>query len=94
MVGPLGALPAGPAAATTVVEEDVDDGPPGERCRLIQQRPPPRLKRTLMTGPWRVMSAGLTASTIEVEEDVDGGPPDGDPRALTINIKKHRRQAL
>jgi hypothetical protein len=86
MVGPLGALPAGPAAATTVVE-DVDDGPPGERCRLIQQRPPPRLKRTLMTGPWRVMSAGLTASTIEVEEDVDGGPPDGDPRALTINIK-------
>jgi hypothetical protein len=28
MVGPLGALPAGPVAATTEDEEDVDGGPP------------------------------------------------------------------
>jgi hypothetical protein len=29
MVGPLGALPVGPAASTTEVEDDFDDGPPG-----------------------------------------------------------------
>jgi hypothetical protein len=28
MAGPLGALPMGPAVATTEVEEDVDGGPP------------------------------------------------------------------
>jgi hypothetical protein len=29
MVGPLGALPAGLAASTTEIEEDVDGGPRG-----------------------------------------------------------------
>jgi hypothetical protein len=29
MVGPLGVVPVSPAAATTEVEEDVDDDPPG-----------------------------------------------------------------
>jgi hypothetical protein len=27
MVGPLGALPVGPTASTTEVEEDIDGGP-------------------------------------------------------------------
>jgi hypothetical protein len=33
MVGPLGALPVGPAAATAKVEEDTNDGATEGRCR-------------------------------------------------------------
>jgi hypothetical protein len=48
---PRGALPVGPAVATTEVEEDVDGGPLGGRCRWVRQRPPSSLKRTPMAGP-------------------------------------------
>jgi hypothetical protein len=50
MTGLLGALPASPAASTIEFEDDVDDGPPGERCQRVRQRPPPSLKTTSMMG--------------------------------------------
>jgi hypothetical protein len=36
MVGPLGVLPAGPVAATTKFEEDVDGEPHGGCCRRVR----------------------------------------------------------
>jgi hypothetical protein len=74
MVGPLGVLVAGPAAATTDVEE-VDSGPPGGCCRDFRQWPPPELK-TSMTNTLGVLAAGPAAATTDVE-DVYGGPPRG-----------------
>jgi hypothetical protein len=50
MVGPLGVLATGPAAATTEAG-DVDGEPPGGCCRDFRQRPPPMLK-TSMAAPW------------------------------------------
>jgi hypothetical protein len=35
MVGPLGVLPAGPTAATTEVDEDVDGWPPWGHCQRV-----------------------------------------------------------
>jgi hypothetical protein len=49
MVGPLGVLVAGLAAATTEVE-DVDGGPPGGCWQQVRQRPPPKFKMS-MVGP-------------------------------------------
>jgi hypothetical protein len=74
MVGPLGVLPAGPAAATIGVG-DVNGGPPGGCCRQVRQWPPPELE-TSMAGPLGVLPAGLAAATTRVG-DVDGGPPRG-----------------
>jgi hypothetical protein len=51
MVSPLGVLSTRPAAATTVLKENIDDGPPRGCCRWVQQRPPPYLNKTSMTGP-------------------------------------------
>jgi hypothetical protein len=81
----------GPAATTTDVEDDVDGGPPGARCRWVQQCPPLRLKKMPMVGPlgscwWvrqrppsmlKMSMAGPTASTIEVEDNVNGRPSRG-----------------
>jgi hypothetical protein len=63
--------------ATTEVKEDVDGGPPGGRCRQVQQRPPPRLKKTSIAGPLGALSAGLAIATTEDKEDIDGRPPGG-----------------
>jgi hypothetical protein len=63
----------GPAATTTDVEDDVDGGPPGARCRWVQQCPPLRLKKMSMAGPLGALPTGPVASTTDVE-DVDGGP--------------------
>jgi hypothetical protein len=74
MVGPLGVLSAGPAAATTVVE-DVGAGPLG----VLAAGP---AAATTEDGdvdggpPWGLLVAGLAATTTDVE-DVDGGPPGG-----------------
>jgi hypothetical protein len=73
-VGPLGVLPVDSTVVTTEVEEDVDSGPPGGRCRWVHQQPPLRLKRTSMVDPLGALSVGPTAATTEVEDDVDGGP--------------------
>jgi hypothetical protein len=35
MAGPWGALSTGPVASTTEVEDDVDGGPLGRRCRWV-----------------------------------------------------------
>jgi hypothetical protein len=88
MASPLGALPAGPATATTEVEENVDCGPTGDAAGGSGSSPPVRLKRTsIVPPPCGALSAGLIATTTEVEEDIDGGSPDGDPGVSTINIK-------
>jgi hypothetical protein len=39
----LGVLSAGPVAATTEVEEDIDGGPLGGWYRQVRQWPPPKL---------------------------------------------------
>jgi hypothetical protein len=52
-------LAAGPAAATTDVE-DVGGGPPGGCWRQVRQRPPPMLK-TSMAGPLGV-AVGISGS--------------------------------
>jgi hypothetical protein len=57
------------------IEDVIDVGPPGGRCQLIWQHPPPRLKTMSMVGPLGALSTGPIASTIEVEDDVDSGPP-------------------
>jgi hypothetical protein len=49
MAGPLGVLAAGPAVATTDVE-DIDGGPPRGCYQDFWQRPPPMLK-TSTVGP-------------------------------------------
>jgi hypothetical protein len=72
--GPWGALAAGPAAATTEVE-DVDGGPPRGCYRDFWQWPPPKLE-TSMVDPLGVLAAGLTVVTTEVE-DIDSGPLGG-----------------
>jgi hypothetical protein len=69
MAGSLGALPAGPAASTTEVEEDVNGGPPRRCYRWVRQRPPPMLKMSMAPLP-----AGPAGSTIKVEEDINGAP--------------------
>jgi hypothetical protein len=57
MAGPLGVLPAGPAAVTTEVEEDIDGSPPwkggaaGGCCRWVRQRPPPKFEEDVDGGP-------------------------------------------
>jgi hypothetical protein len=76
MSGPLGALPVGPTASTTEVEEDVDGRPHEGHCRLLRQRPPSMLK-TLMTAPLGVLPAGMVVSTTNVKDDIDGGSPRG-----------------
>jgi hypothetical protein len=86
MAGPLGVLVAGPAAATTDVE-DVDGGPPGGCCRDFRQRPPSMLK-TSTTSHLGVLAAGSTAATTEAR-DVDGGPLGvlaACPAAATTNV--------
>jgi hypothetical protein len=60
MVGPLGVLPTCPGAPTTEVE-DVDGGPTRGCCRQVQQRPPPKLKMS-MVGPLGV-AAGMSDSS-------------------------------
>jgi hypothetical protein len=71
-------LLAGPAASTMEVEEDINGGPPGRRCRWVQQRLPPRLKKPSMAGPWGgALPEGLTASTTEDKEDIDPVGPSG-----------------
>jgi hypothetical protein len=72
MAGPLGLLAAGPAAATTDVE-DIDGGAPGYCCRDFRQRSPPMLK-TSTTSPLGVLVAGPAVVTTEAG-DIDGGPP-------------------
>jgi hypothetical protein len=72
MAGPGGCWRQGPEAAIIEVE-DVDGGPPGGVGSKVRQRPPPKLK-TSMVGPWEVRRQGPTAAITEVE-DVDGGPP-------------------
>jgi hypothetical protein len=77
MVGPLGALPTGPAASTTEVEDDIADRPlgsivGGSNCVHYQI-----LKTTSMAGPWGVLPVGPSVSTTEFLDDVDGGPPGG-----------------
>jgi hypothetical protein len=62
--------------ATTVVEQDIDGGPPRGCCQDFRQRSPSKLMKTLMAGPpWEVMSGALAAATTEVDEDVDDKPP-------------------
>jgi hypothetical protein len=51
MVWTLGALPAGPTASTTEVEDDINGGPPGGRCHWVWQHPPPSLKMMSMVAP-------------------------------------------
>jgi hypothetical protein len=46
MVGPLGVLVTGPAAATTDVE-DIDGGSPRGCCRNFRQRSPPMFKTSM-----------------------------------------------
>jgi hypothetical protein len=75
-------------AATTTKVEDVDGKSPRRCWRQVRQRPPPKLK-TSMVGPLGVLAAGPAAATTKVE-DVDGRPSGG-PRAPTINSKKRRR---
>jgi hypothetical protein len=75
MAGPLGALSAGPTASTTDVEDDVDGGPLGGRCRWVRQRPPLWLKKASMVGPLRALPVGLMACTTEVEDDMVSIPP-------------------
>jgi hypothetical protein len=70
-------LPVGPAASTTDVEEDVDGRLPGGRYWRVQQRPPPRLKKTSMADHLGGAADGSIASTTDVEEDIDGMPPRG-----------------
>jgi hypothetical protein len=87
MAGLLGVLPAGLASTTTKVEEDIDSGPVRGCYRWVWQRPPPKLKTsmvglptvaplklkmTLMAGPLGVLPVDPIAATTEVEEDVDG----------------------
>jgi hypothetical protein len=74
MTGPLGVLAAGPAAATTEVE-DVNGGPPGGCRRQIRQWSPTKLK-TSMAAPWGCWRQGPAAATTEVE-NIDNGPPGG-----------------
>jgi hypothetical protein len=80
MAVPLGALPVGLTVAITKFEEGVDGGPPRGCYWQVRQRPPPRLKKTLMAG--RMGGGGVlpmdpTMATIESEEDVGGGAPAG-----------------
>jgi hypothetical protein len=51
MEGPLGALSTGLTVSTTEVEDIVNGGPPGRRCRWVWQRPPPSLKTSSMAVP-------------------------------------------
>jgi hypothetical protein len=74
-----GVLVAGPAAATTDVD-DVNGGPLEGSWWLVRQWPPPKLK-TSVTAPWGVLAAGPATTTAKVE-DVDGGPPRGCCRYL------------
>jgi hypothetical protein len=74
MEGPLGALSTGLTVSTTEVEDIVNGGPPGRRCRWVWQRPPPSLKTSLMAVPLGALPVGPAASTAEFEDDVDGGP--------------------
>jgi hypothetical protein len=54
MVGPLGVLAAGPAAANSEVR-DVDGSPPGGCWRHVRLRPPQELE-TSMAGPLASMA--------------------------------------
>jgi hypothetical protein len=49
--GPLGVLPVDLTVVTTEVKGDVDGRPPRGCYQRVQQRPPPKLKETLMVGP-------------------------------------------
>jgi hypothetical protein len=66
MVGPLGALPVGPAAATIEVGEDVDGGPPRGCYQCVRQ--------PSMAAPLGALLVCQTAFTTEVKKDVDGAP--------------------
>jgi hypothetical protein len=69
MMAPLGVLSVGPAAPTTVVEEDVGGGPLGGHYQWVRQRLQPLLKKTLMVGS----AAPITVA----KEDINGGLPRG-----------------
>jgi hypothetical protein len=75
MVGPLGALPVGPAASTTEVSDDVDgwplEGATGGSDSIHHRV----LKITSMAGPLGALPAGPAVSTTKVDDNVDGGPP-------------------
>jgi hypothetical protein len=71
--GPLGVLAAGLAVATTKVEEDIDGAPLG-CCRQVWQRPPPKLKKMLMTAPPGSPTNGSGSGHHFDGEDINGGP--------------------
>jgi hypothetical protein len=73
MTAPLGVLSVGPTAATTVVGEDVDGGPPWGCWRWVQHRPPPWLEKVSMAGLLGVLPVGPTAATTIVVDYIDGG---------------------
>jgi hypothetical protein len=77
MAGPLGALPTGPAASTTEVEDDIDDRPLGSIVGGSNYVHYQILNTTSMAGPWGVLPVGPTVSTTEFLDDIDGGPPGG-----------------
>jgi hypothetical protein len=62
-------------AATTKVDEDVDDGPRGRCCWEFWQWPPPKLMKMSIAPPWEVLLGAPTAITTEVDEDINGAPP-------------------
>jgi hypothetical protein len=70
MMDPLWVLAAGPASATTDVE-DIDGGTPGGCWRQVRQRPPSKLEMS-MAAPLGVLAIGPAAATTEAG-DVDGG---------------------
>jgi hypothetical protein len=79
MTGPLGALPAVPAASTVEFEDDVNGEPPGGHCQWVRLRPPLSLKILSMVGP---LGGGRCRwvrqrPPLSFEDYVDGGPLGG-----------------
>jgi hypothetical protein len=79
----------GPATATTEVEEDIDDEPPGGALPVGPVAATIEVEEDVDCGlPGGALLVGPAAFTTKVEEDVDGGSSDGDPAVPTINVKK------
>jgi hypothetical protein len=75
MAGLLAALPVGPAASTTEVEDDIIGGPLGGAASQSDSVHHRVYRRCRWRSPWGALPADLATSTTGVEDDIDGGPP-------------------